>query len=173
MVRDISERKQLDRLKNEFVAMVSHELRTPLTSIRGSLGLMDGGAAGELPAKARDLVRIASQNTERLIRLINDILDLEKIEAGKVELQLEPVAFPPLIEDLFVTMRPLADQRGCELTLVQCGELRTVISDPRRVRQVLLNLGGNAVKFTQEGEVSLALSVLTSAASQAPVPELG
>ena len=94
VVRDITERKEIDRLKSEFVSIVSHELRTPLTSIRGSLGLMEAGAVGELPPKAKELARIARQNADRLIRLINDILDLEKIEAGKVQLQiaaLDPV----------------------------------------------------------------------------------
>src|SRR5919198_5913576 len=79
VVRDITERKEIDRLKSEFVSIVSHELRTPLTSIRGSLGLMEAGAVGELPPKAKELARIARQNADRLIRLINDILDLEKI----------------------------------------------------------------------------------------------
>ena len=84
IIRDISERKAADRLKNEFISTVSHELRTPLTSILGSLGLVTGGVAGEVPAQARAMLEIAHKNSERLVRLINDILDIEKIESGKM-----------------------------------------------------------------------------------------
>jgi signal transduction histidine kinase len=83
---DVTELKRIDRMKSEFVSTVSHELRTPLTSIRGSLGLISGGVTGELPAQAKNLVGIAKSNCERLIRLINDILDSEKIESGKMTL---------------------------------------------------------------------------------------
>src|SRR5262249_33993586 len=85
-VEDIAHRREMDRLKREFVSTVSHELRTPLTSIRGSLGLVDAGVLGPLPEKAQSMVRIAHQNSERLVRIINDILDVEKIESGKLEL---------------------------------------------------------------------------------------
>ena len=91
VARDINEQKRIEQLKNEFVSVVSHELRTPLTSIRGSLGLIAGGVAGELPEKARALVDIAAKNSERLVRLINDILDVEKIESGQVGFRLAPV----------------------------------------------------------------------------------
>jgi hypothetical protein len=86
---DVTELKRIDRMKSEFVSTVSHELRTPLTSIRGSLGLVWGGVTGELPAQAKNLVGIAKTNCERLIRLINDILDSEKIESGKMTFELQ------------------------------------------------------------------------------------
>ncbi|MDP3413898.1 MAG: PAS domain S-box protein, partial [Polaromonas sp.] len=93
---DVTELKRIDRMKSEFVSTVSHELRTPLTSIRGSLGLVSGGIAGELPDKARSLVEIAKNNCERLIRLINDILDSEKIESGKMSFEIKPLELLPL-----------------------------------------------------------------------------
>jgi len=91
VVRDITERVRIERMKSEFISTVSHELRTPLTSIRGSLGLVMGGSAGVLPEQAKTLIDIAGKNCERLIQLVNDILDMEKIEAGRIEFQLQPV----------------------------------------------------------------------------------
>ena len=149
VVRDITERKELDRIKNEFVSIVSHELRTPLTSIRGSLGLMEGGSVGELPAKAHDLVRIARQNADRLIRLINDILDLEKIESGKVQLQITALDPVELVESTIAELRPMALQYKVTMTsFVRRHDL--VAGDRDRVVQVLTNLLSNAVKFSPE-----------------------
>jgi PAS domain S-box-containing protein len=98
LANDITELKRIDRMKSEFVSTVSHELRTPLTSIRGSLGLISGGVAGQLPEAVKTLVGIAKSNCERLIRLINDILDIEKIESGKMTLDLQTVELKPLLE---------------------------------------------------------------------------
>jgi PAS domain S-box-containing protein len=152
VVRDITERKEIERLKNEFVSIVSHELRTPLTSIRGSLGLMEGGAAGELPAKARDLVRIARQNADRLIRLINDILDLEKIESGKIQLQIQQIEPKELVESTLAELRGMAVLYKVSMeTRVECAE--PVAGDRDRVVQILTNLLSNAIKFSPEGGV--------------------
>lgn len=150
VVRDITERKEIERLKNEFVSIVSHELRTPLTSIRGSLGLMEGGAVGELPAKARDLVRIARQNADRLIRLINDILDLEKIESGKIQLQIQQLDPRELVESTVAELRGMAVLYKVSMaTEVVCGD--AIAGDRDRVIQILTNLLSNAIKFSQEG----------------------
>jgi PAS domain S-box-containing protein len=146
-VRDITDRKEVERLKNEFVSTVSHELRTPLTSIRGSLGLLEGGVLGELPAQAQDMVRIARTNTERLIRLINDILDLEKMEAGKLELKLQPVEAPEVIEASFNGLRAMADTARVRLRAESEGA-GTVRADRDRLIQVLTNLVSNAIKFS-------------------------
>ena len=152
VVRDISERKEIDRLKSEFVSIVSHELRTPLTSIRGSLGLMEAGAVGELPPKARDLTRIARQNADRLIRLINDILDLEKIEAGKIQLQIAALDAPDLIDSTVAELRGMAGLYKVSIaTSIACRE--PVAGDRDRVVQILTNLLSNAVKFSPEGGV--------------------
>lgn len=150
VVRDISERKEIERLKNEFVSIVSHELRTPLTSIRGSLGLMEGGAAGELPPKARDLVRIARQNADRLIRLINDILDLEKIESGKIQLQIQRLDPREVVETTVAELRGMALLYKVSMeTTIECAE--AIAGDRDRVVQVLTNLLSNAIKFSPEG----------------------
>ena len=152
VVRDISERKELDRIKSEFVSIVSHELRTPLTSIRGSLGLMEAGAVGELPQKARDLTRIARQNADRLIRLINDILDLEKIEAGKIQLQITAVDVTDFVESTVAELRGMALLYKVSITTeIECRE--PVAGDRDRVVQILTNLLSNALKFSPEGGV--------------------
>jgi len=157
VVRDITERKEIDRLKSEFVSIVSHELRTPLTSIRGSLGLMEAGAVGELPPKARDLARIARQNADRLIRLINDILDLEKMEAGKVQLQIAALEPVDLVQSTVAELRGMAVLYKVAITTrIHCRD--RIAADRDRVVQVLTNLVSNALKFSPEGggvEVSL------------------
>ena len=110
MVRDITERVKIERMKSEFISTVSHELRTPLTSIRGSLALLVGGVAGELPAQAKPLIDIAHKNSERLILLVNDILDMEKIEAGKMEFDMQPVRLTQLLKQALDGNRAYAEQ---------------------------------------------------------------
>jgi len=146
-VRDISQHKEVERLKNEFVSTVSHELRTPLTSIRGSLGLLEGGVLGALAEPVKDMVRIARTNTDRLIRLINDILDLEKMESGKLELQLQPVEVAEVIEATLSGLRVMADAAHVHLR-VHVEGAGTVRSDRDRLIQVLTNLVSNAIKFS-------------------------
>jgi signal transduction histidine kinase len=102
---------------------------------------------GPLNEKQAEGITRTHKAAKHLLELVNDVLDLSKIEAGKIDLRLQPVYFPSLIEDLFVTVRPLADQYGSELTLEHEGEPVKVISDPRRLRQILLNLLSNAIKF--------------------------
>lgn len=149
-VRDITERKEVERMKNEFISTVSHELRTPLTSIRGSLGLLEGGIVGEIPEEALDMVRIARTNTERLIRLINDILDLEKMEAGKLELKLATLDVHELVEATFSGLKGVADAANVSLRAV-VEEAPKVKGDRDRLIQVLTNLVSNAVKFSPAG----------------------
>ncbi|ATB51418.1 ATP-binding protein [Corallococcus macrosporus] len=149
-VRDITERKEVERMKNEFISTVSHELRTPLTSIRGSLGLLEGGVMGELPPRAVDLVRIARTNTERLIRLINDSLDLEKMEAGRLELKVATLECAELVEATFAGVKGVADGAGVALHAEVAGTPR-VSGDRDRLVQVLTNLVSNAVKFSPRG----------------------
>ena len=161
LVRDITERKEIDRLKREFVSIVSHELRTPLTSIRGSLGLMEAGAVGELPPKARDLARIARQNADRLIRLINDILDLEKLEAGKIQLQIAALDAAELVESTVAELRGMAGLYKVSIaTRLECRE--QIAGDRDRVVQVLTNLVSNALKFSPEG-TTITVSLVAGA----------
>ncbi|MGQ0712538.1 MAG: ATP-binding protein [Gemmatimonadaceae bacterium] len=133
--------------RSRFYASMSHELRTPINAILGYNTLLLDHIYGPLNEKQSQGVRRAQKAAKHLLELVNDVLDLSKIEAGKIELQLQPVPFPTLIEDLFVTVRPLADERGSDLSLVAEGDARKIVSDPRRVRQILINLLSNAIKF--------------------------
>ncbi|HEU5185161.1 MAG TPA: ATP-binding protein [Gemmatimonadaceae bacterium] len=151
-VNDELARRQVDLEKaitarSRFYASMSHELRTPINAILGYNTLLLDHIYGPLNERQTQGVRRAHKAAKHLLELVNDVLDLSKIEAGKIELQLQPVAFPTLIEDLFVTVRPLADERRSDLSLVVEGPPRKIISDPRRVRQILLNLLSNAIKF--------------------------
>ncbi|RKG57027.1 response regulator [Corallococcus sp. AB011P] len=149
-VRDLTERKAVERMKNEFISTVSHELRTPLTSIRGSLGLLENGIVGELPSQALDMVRIARTNTERLIRLINDILDLEKMESGMLELKLQPQTAQDLVEATLAGVQGMAETAHVSLRSDVEGAPQ-VKGDRDRLIQVLTNLVSNAIKFSPQG----------------------
>jgi len=133
--------------RNRFYASMSHELRTPINAVIGYSTLMLDNIYGPLNAKQKEGLQRTLKAARHLLELVNDVLDLSKIEAGKIELSLQPVMFPSLIEDLFVTVRPLADEYGSTLSLEMESEPFNIVSDPRRVRQVLLNLLSNAIKF--------------------------
>jgi PAS domain S-box-containing protein len=133
--------------RSRFYASMSHELRTPINAVLGYSTLLLENIYGPLNEKQAEGITRTHKAAKHLLELVNDVLDLSKIEAGKIDLRLQPVYFPALIEDLFVTVRPLADQFGSELTLEHEGEPLKVISDPRRLRQILLNLLSNAIKF--------------------------
>ncbi|GLQ94366.1 response regulator [Dyella acidisoli] len=150
-LEDISERKQVERMKNEFISTVSHELRTPLTSIMGSLGLLAGGVGGALSDQTRALVDLASKNSERLVRLINDILDIEKIEAGHMQFDLRPHELQPLIEQAIAVNRAYAVQLGVTFKLTASLPGVWVRVDADRLMQVMTNLMGNAAKFSPQG----------------------
>jgi len=145
---DVTALKRVDRMKSEFVSTVSHELRTPLTSIRGSLGLIVGGVAGELPPMAKNLVGIATSNCERLIRLINDILDSEKIESGKMRFDMQTVELAPLLAQILVANEGFADQHKVKLALDIQTQGVNVSVDSDRLTQAATNLISNAVKFS-------------------------
>jgi len=155
---DISERKKIDRLKNEFVSTVSHELRTPLTSIRGSLGLVAGGVAGEISAQAKSLIDIAYKNSERLVRLINDILDVEKIESGKMEMNLKQYDLMSLINQSIEANRAYGETYGVSFRVTESLPGVQVNIDHDRLMQVMANLLSNAAKFSPaDGEVEIAV----------------
>ncbi|MGC8724073.1 MAG: PAS domain S-box protein [Acidobacteriota bacterium] len=157
-VRDLTQLKEVERLKREFVSTVSHELRTPLTSIRGSLGLLAGGAAGPLPEKAGELVSIALKNSERLILLINDILDLEKIESGRMDFTIQTVDVMTSVELALATNEAYASQFGVRLALVKAAPGCQILADPNRLAQVMANLLSNACKFSPpDGTVDVSV----------------
>jgi len=144
--RDVSQRNALDRLKDEFISTVSHELRTPLTSIRGALGLLSSGILGEVNEKAANLLRIALTNSDRLVRLINDILDLERIQSGREPLTFRPVQLSGIVKQAIGDMQPVADAAGVQL--LHDTSNAEIDADPDRLLQVLTNLLSNAVKFS-------------------------
>ena len=151
IVRDITERKKLDRMKNEFISTVSHELRTPLTSIRGALGLIAGGAVGAIPEQAMAMIDIACNNSDRLVRLINDILDVEKIESGKMTFRIEAVDLVALLEQAIEANHAYAEQHQVDFALVERLPDVRVDADADRLTQVVTNLLSNAAKFSPAG----------------------
>ena len=151
IVRDITERKEIERLKNEFISTVSHELRTPLTSIIGSLGLMRGNGLGEDPGQVRQLIEVAHGNSERLVRLINDILDIEKIESGSMEFEMRPVDLNALVEQAIADNEGYADRFGVVLVKERGVPDASITGDWHRLLQVMANLISNASKFSPAG----------------------
>jgi PAS domain S-box-containing protein len=147
---DTTERLEVQRMKDEFVSIVSHELRTPLTSIRGALGLLAGGLMASSPEKGQRMLDIAVSNTDRLVRLINDILDIERIDSGKVVLTKSRCNAAVLLRDSIDVMRPMADKAGVRLELGRV-EAATINADSDRVIQTLTNLLSNAIKFSPSG----------------------
>jgi signal transduction histidine kinase len=141
-------------MKNEFLSVVSHELRTPLTSIRGSLGLLDSGRLGELTPRAGSMVTMALQSTERLTRLINDLLDLERIENGTRPLELQSLDAEPMVAAAMRQLQGLADEAGVELHVGRT--TGRVLGDEDAVMQTLINLIGNAIKFSDRGDAVVA-----------------
>jgi PAS domain S-box-containing protein len=148
-VRDISERRAMERLKDEFVSTVSHELRTPLTSIRGALGLLSSGMLGPVAGKGQRMLQIAVANTDRLVRLINDILDIERLDSGRIELNRTLFEASALMTHAIESVQTMADAAGVTLVLTPC-EGRVLV-DGDRIIQTLTNLLGNAIKFSPSG----------------------
>jgi PAS domain S-box-containing protein len=144
--QDVTRRREIDRMKDEFISVVSHELRTPLTSIRGALGLLAGGKVGVFPDKAQRMLDIAVNNTDRLVRLINDILDIERIDSGRVTMQKREVEIGDLMTQALEVMRPMADKNGVALELRPVNA--TVLADSDRMIQTFTNLLSNAIKFS-------------------------
>lgn len=149
--RDLTQQRMLEVMKDEFISTVSHELRTPLTSIRGALGLLASGRVGELPPKGKRMTEIALENSERLARLVNDILDIERINAGRITLELKCCDARQLAEQAMHGVQELAERSGVlvERDVPQA----TVEADEDRIIQVMTNLLGNAVKFSSSGDV--------------------
>jgi PAS domain S-box-containing protein len=149
---DISQTKHNEQMKNEFISTVSHELRTPLTSISGSLGLLAGGALGEMPFKAKPLLDIAQKNSQRLIHLINDLLDIEKITAGKMTFNFQTLDMSFQLERACEGNQGYAEAHNVELKLAGCGAGHALVrADEQRLQQILSNFISNAIKFSPSG----------------------
>lgn len=167
VLRDVTERRRLEQLKSEFVSTVSHELRTPLTSIRASLGLIAGGVAGEVSPEVRELLDIAYNNSERLVLLVNDILDMEKIESGRLEFRRERLPARRVLEQAVESNRAYGAQFGVDFVLTppvgpEAADHAdaAVYADVGRIQQVLANLLSNAAKFSpRDGVVEVGLAI--------------
>jgi PAS domain S-box-containing protein len=155
--RDVTQRREVDRMKNEFISVVSHELRTPLTSIRGSLGLLASGKLGELTPRARSMATIALESSERLTRLINDILDLERIESGNRPMEIASIDAAGLLGRAVTEMAGLARSTGVRVEVAP--STGRVLADADRIVQTLTNLLNNAIKYSTEGQTIVLDSV--------------
>jgi signal transduction histidine kinase len=144
-----------DRLKSAFLATMSHELRTPLNSIIGFTGIILQGLAGPLNAEQTKQLGMVQSSARHLLTLINDVLDISKIEAGQLEIHAEQFDLRASLEKVAALVKPLAEKKGLSLRLVLPADMKQAVSDRLRVEQVLLNLLNNAIKFTERGEVTL------------------
>jgi hypothetical protein len=149
LMEDITRYHRVEQLRNQFVSIVSHELRTPLTSIRGALALVASGRLGSLPNDGQEMLDMAVRNTERLGRLLDDILDLERMESGQLTMTKQPCSARGLAEQAAVAMRPMAEQAAVRLEVA--GAAAMVFADPYRVVQAIANLLSNAIKFSPPG----------------------
>lgn len=159
ILRDITEQEAVDRAKTEFISIVSHELRTPLTSIKGALGLLRGGALKDKPGKTQEVLDIAYKNSERLRRLIDDILDMERIGSGKMDIAPEPMDLALLVRASIQANKGYAAEHGVSFVRSGAHEPVLVNGDGDRLMQVMANLLSNAAKFSEKGgEIRISLS---------------
>ena len=155
--RDVSQRHALDRLKNDFISTVSHELRTPVTAIRGALGLVSADLTGQLDQKTANLIRIARANSERLVKLVNDILDLDRLGSGRERMMMRTLKLDDIVNQAVDNMAPVA--QTANVTLVHNPSSVEIMGDPDRLLQVITNLISNAIKFSPKNSaVSIVLS---------------
>lgn len=152
----ITERKRIEQMKDDFVSLASHELRTPLTSIVGYVDLILGEDVGKITKEQKEFLQIISQNTQRLEALINDVLDIEKIESGRIKLKREKVNLIELVEASVNTFKVMAENKNLKLEKeIKAPELE-VLGDSNQLSQVLSTLLSNAIKYTKEGRVKVA-----------------
>ncbi|MGH7323576.1 MAG: histidine kinase dimerization/phospho-acceptor domain-containing protein [Candidatus Rokuibacteriota bacterium] len=150
---------QASRAKSEFLASMSHELRTPMNAILGFTEMMLDGLYGEIPAKLKEPLTDVRTNGTHLLRLINDVLDLSKIEAGRMELAPAEYAVQDVLNTVRISLRSLASEKGLEFITATAAELPLAYGDSKRIIQCLMNLAGNALKFTKEGQVEISVAL--------------
>ena len=160
---DVTERQAIEKMKDEFISVVSHELRTPLTSVRGALGLLNSGVLAKQPAKQTRVINIATESTEHLVRLVNDILELEKLESGKTSLIIEQIDLESLISQAID--RVLLEAQKSQISIIKNYANCQFLGDSDRILQVLTNLLSNALKFSDPGS-KVEIVVSQSAESQ-------
>jgi PAS domain S-box-containing protein len=170
-IRDMTERKQAELAKQQFLAMISHEIRTPMNAVIGMSGLLRNT---ELTAHQQDLVSTIHSSSDALLMILNDILDLSKLEAGKLELDPQPFNLSDCVQAAVNLLTPSATEKGIQLTLNQGADLpQKIMGDSARLRQILINLLSNAVKFTAAGSVNLSVTVGSAAQIQFAVSDTG
>jgi PAS domain S-box-containing protein/diguanylate cyclase (GGDEF)-like protein len=150
-LRDISKEKEIDRMKSEFISIVSHELRTPLTSIKNAVSIILGGTAGEITKNQERFLSMVNRNIDRLAGIINDLLDLSKLEAGKVEMRFQEVDLNELLDMVIPSLIPKAENKSITITKGIPVDLPKVYGDIDRIEQIFINLINNSIKFTPEG----------------------
>jgi len=148
-VQDIRDRLKVERMKDEFISIISHELRTPLTSIRGALGILGSGVFNDRPEKAQHMLQIATDNSDRLVRLVNEILSLERLQSGKVQLVMEQCQVADLMQQAIDSIQTIADQQNITLALTSLSA--TLWASHDAIIQTLTNLLSNAIKFSAPG----------------------
>jgi PAS domain S-box-containing protein len=175
---DVTERNRIDRMKSEFIATVSHELRTPLTSVRGVLGLLEGGVIGAMSEQAQHLVSVARNNCDRLVRLVNDVLDLERIESGKLVLRNRQLLMADVVAEATIANAAYGEQYGVAFRVARADPGATVYADRDKVDQILANLLSNAARFSpRDAAVDISVErrdglVRTAVADRGPgIPE--
>lgn len=172
--RDVTQERELERLRNEFVSMVSHELRTPLTSIKGYVDLLQAEQFGTLTLTQREFLNIVKTNTDRLVQLINDLLDLSRIEAGRIELNYQSLDLSRLVQVVVETMHPQLRAKQQELVLAIPADVPPVWGDSERVIQILTNLVSNAHKYTPvQGKITIAAHALDNGWVQVDITDTG
>lgn len=172
-VQDVTERMQLQQLKNEFISTVSHELRTPLTSIKGALSLLNSGTLGQLPETITRLINVAYSNSERLSQLINDLLDIEKLAAGKMSFALQTVSLFTELEHTLMNLQPYAHQFSVQLRLEPISAAINITVDSSRLQQILTNLVSNAIKFSAKDAVVTLKAIPTTDSVRIEVIDTG
>ncbi len=163
VLRDFTREAEIDRMKSDFVSVVSHELRTPLTSIKGYLDLVLMGAAGPTNKQQESFLQIAKSNTDRLHGLVSDLLDISRMESGRVELDVQVVSLLQIVEQVSKSMRRQFQDRGLTLTVDVPAGLPEILGDPARISQILMNLLSNAYKYTEEGGAILRVTPVMGA----------
>ena len=154
---------RLEKLKSEFISIVSHELKTPLTSIKNSLDIVSGGKTGDLTEQMNKFLDMAKRNVKKLSRIINDLLDMSKIEAGKMDYSFETVSISPVIHDVTMNLSQIALQKDLRLNITTEENVKKVCADTDRIEQVLTNLISNAIKFTPDkGEISISSKLISA-----------
>jgi signal transduction histidine kinase len=170
VIRDITDRKEADRkikeamdLKSQFISTVSHELRTPLTIIKEDIALIMDGAAGRVKSKQKEILEIAQRNIDRLARLINDVLDFQKLQSGRAKFNMQDNNINNIIETVYSTMAGTVKKKGVELQLAIDNTLPKVTFDSDKMIQVLTNLISNAMKFTDKGSITISTRKIENA----------